>query len=82
MKCYELTNCRFSGTVPEESKCPPHKMQITCWEYDWLSFYASLPDCDEKYDWRDIMLNDCPLCPVYELHKSEIDTMLDSLRNA
>ncbi|HYF83493.1 MAG TPA: hypothetical protein VEB00_10765 [Clostridia bacterium] len=82
MNCYEMKNCCFNGTNPQGSKCPPHQMQIGCWEYDWLSFYTIMLECEEKYKWRDIMLEKCPECVVYCLHKHEIDRILEGLKNS
>lgn len=82
MKCYELKNCCFNGTNSTESRCQPHQLQIGCWEFDWVDFYATIPDCDEKYEWRDVMLNGCPVCIVYKLHKDEMDRILEGLRNS
>lgn len=79
MRCYEVKKCYFNGTNPAGSKCPPHREQVGCWEYDWLSFYAGMPDCAEKYEWRETMLKICPECQVYKLHKPEIDGFLRGL---
>lgn len=76
MKCYEIKNCTFNGTDPEKSKCPPHRLQIGCWEHDWISFYKNMPDCTEKLEWREIMLKACPVCEVYKLHEVEMKDML------
>jgi len=80
MKCYELKNCCFNGTDPSVSKCQPHQLQIGCWEYDWVSYYNSMPECEEKYEWRDVMLNRCPGCQVYALHPEEMERILEGLR--
>lgn len=82
MKCYELKNCCYNGTDPKESCCQPHQLQIGCWEYDWVSLYISAPDGEEKYEWRDVMLNRCPGCEVYKLHKGDMDRILEGLRNS
>ncbi|MGE5632048.1 MAG: hypothetical protein ACM3TR_13260 [Caulobacteraceae bacterium] len=82
MKCYELKICCFNGTGPKESKCQPYKQQIGCWEYDWVGFYMTMPDCSEKYEWRDAMLGGCPECVVYKQHKEEIDYILEGLRSS
>lgn len=81
MKCYEIKNCSFNGTDPENSKCPPHRLQIGCWEYDWAGFYKVMPDCKEKLEWREVMLNNCPVCGVYKLHEAEMKDMLFRLAN-
>jgi len=82
MKCYEIKNCCFNGTEHVTSKCPPHKFKIGCWEYDWVSFYNKMPECKEKLEWREIMLNKCPKCEVYEIHKDDMEKILQGLRNA
>jgi hypothetical protein len=41
-----------------------------------------MPDCDEKYEWRDVMLKRCPECVVYKIHKDEMDQILEGLRNS
>jgi len=82
MKCYELKNCCFNGTDPKESKCQPYQQQIGCWEYDWVSLYKSMADCEEKYEWREFMLEKCPKCTVYKLHKEEVNHILEGLRNS
>lgn len=82
MKCYEIKNCCFNGTDPKEAKCQPYQLQIGCWEYDWVSLYKVMPDCDEKYEWREIMLVNCPNCEVYKLHKVEMDSVLERLQDA
>lgn len=82
MKCYEIKNCVFNGKDHKESKCPPHKLQVGCWEYDWVSYYNEMPDCEEKLEWRDFMINNCTKCKIYELHKNEVDNFLEGLRNS
>lgn len=82
MKCYELKNCCFNGTDPEKSRCQPYKLQISFFEFDWVSLYRAMPDSDEKYEWRDVMLENCPQCEVYKLHKSEVERVLEGLRNS
>lgn len=82
MKCYEIKNCSFNGTDPAKSRCQPHQLQIGCWEYDWVSLYKSMPECVEKYEWRDVMLDGCPDCAVYKLHKEEMDNILEGLRSS
>lgn len=79
MKCYELKGCYFNGTDPRESKCPSHREQVGCWEYDWLSFYNSMPDCADKYEWRETMFKICPECEMYKLHKQSVDMFLKEL---
>lgn len=80
MKCYEINNCPFnSGKVPENVKCPPFEKKIGCWEYDWAGFYNNLPDCNEKTEWRDGMINRCKQCKVYLEHKSVMDRILTKL---
>jgi hypothetical protein len=81
MKCYEIKECLFNGTSPNESKCPPYKLQIGCWEYDWASFYNSMPECKEKLEWLEEMLKNCPACVVYRLHREEMKGSLDKLHN-
>jgi len=81
MKCYEIKNCIFNGTNHFESKCPPHKLQLGCWEYDWVSFYKAMPDKKEKLEWRQTMLENCPNCVIYSKHKEEIDIILNGLQN-
>jgi hypothetical protein len=82
MKCCELKNCCFNGTDPKESICQPYQLQIGCWEYDWVALYKDMPDCNEKYKWRDVMLNGCPACIVYKIHKDKMDQILEGLRNS
>lgn len=82
MKCWEIKECCFEGTDPTESKCPPYVLQISCWEYDWVSFYRAMPDCEEKMEWRDVMLSDCPNCPVYTLHEGHLSEILEGLESA
>jgi len=43
MKCYEMKNYYFNGTDPKEFKCPPHELQVGCWEHDWVGFYSAMP---------------------------------------
>lgn len=80
MKCFEIKKCPFNGTNPKKSKCPPHRLQIGCWEYDWVSFYKAMPDGEEKENWRKIMLEECPYCEVYKTNKSDIDKFLKGLK--
>lgn len=79
MKCYEIKNCPFKGTAPDMSKCPPYRLQIGCWEYDWASFYKNMPDCKEKLEWREVMLKNCSVCEVYKLHEMEMKEILFTL---
>ncbi len=81
MKCYEIKNCIFSGTNHCDSKCPPHKLQLGCWEYYRVSFYKSMPDNKEKLGRRQVMLDNCPNCVVYSSHKKDIDIILNGLKN-
>ncbi len=82
MKCWEIRECIFKGTDPKESRCPPYELQISCWEYDWNRFYRAMPDCQEKLEWRDVMLTECPICLVYRLHKSYLSEILKGLEGA
>lgn len=82
MKCWEIKCCCFKDTEPRQSKCQPHKLQIGCWEYDWVGFYNAMPDCDEKLEWRDVMFSDCPECPVYQAHKVDLGNILKGLKGA
>lgn len=80
MKCYELKKCPFKDTDSEGTMCPPYELGIGCWEYNWVEFYKEMPDCKAKEEWREIMLEKCPQCKVYEIHKKEVDEFLDGLR--
>jgi hypothetical protein len=81
-KCYEINNCPFNtGKVPENTKCPPFDRKIGCWEYDWVSFYNKMPDCIEKIEWRNSMINRCKQCKVYLEHKVEMDSILNKLES-
>lgn len=79
MKCWEIKHCIFEGTNPEESKCPPHMNQCGCWEYDWITFYKQMPECKEKIEWKEIMLENCPNCVVYKHKNKAIDKVLRQL---
>ena len=81
-KCYQIKNCPFNGTDPEDSKCPVYKKQIDCWEYDWISFYNQMTDCNEKIVWRDNMLKRCKNCKIFPLHRKKIKKILDKLKNS
>lgn len=82
MKCYRIKDCCFNGTEPKVSKCEPHRTQVGCWEYDWLAYFLAMPECDAKYEWRDVMLDECPNCPVYSLHHHEVERFLSGLKKA
>ena len=82
MKCYEIKNCPFNGTEHATSKCPPHKLKVGCWEYDWVSFYNKMPECEEKLEWKEVMLSKCPNCEVYRLHENDMKAILEGLRNS
>lgn len=81
-KCWDIKQCPFRGTNPEKSKCGAYKTQVGCWEYDWVGFYNEMPDCAGKIEWRNTMLDGCPRCEVYSLHKKEMDSVLEGLRKA
>ncbi|MTI65118.1 MAG: hypothetical protein FH753_00760 [Firmicutes bacterium] len=82
MKCYEIKKCPFNGTDNSKSKCSPHKLQIGCWEYNWVSFYKKIPECNEKLKWREEMLKRCLNCEIYPLYKKDIDKFLKGLKEA
>ncbi|MBS4537495.1 hypothetical protein GOQ27_03420 [Clostridium sp. D2Q-11] len=82
MKCYEIKNCPFKGTDHSTSKCPPHKLKVGCWEYDWVSYYNKMPECNEKLEWREVMLKRCTNCKVYKLHREDMNVILEALKNS
>ncbi len=82
MKCWEIKDCPFKDTDFRDSKCPSFKLQINCWEYDWVSFYQAMPDCEGKLEWRDVMLTECPNCFVCSLHRDAISKIVKGLENA
>ena len=58
--------------------CPAYEQKIGCWELDWKTMYASLPE-DQKKMMGEWMKDNCPKCPVYGNHQSEIDTKISAI---
>jgi len=47
-------------------------------ELDWKTVHASLPE-DQKKMMGEWMKDNCPKCPVYGNHQSEIDTKISAI---
>ena len=81
-KCYELIDCPFNGLDPDNSNCPVHKNQSSCWEYDWISFYNKMPECQEKEDWKKAMVEKCRNCSVRDKKPDLINKLIEDLKKA
>jgi len=81
-KCLQIKNCPFIGIDPENSKYPVYENQIGCWEFNWISFYNKMPDCNEKILWRDEMLKKCKNCEIFSFHRKKIKKSLDKFKNS
>jgi len=63
-----------------DSPCPAFNSIKCCWEIDWPKLLRE--EMKENAEmWRSFMLENCPCCPVYGLHKREMENILSSLKH-
>jgi len=78
--CWDIKKeCPFRGTDPALAKCPAFAGQVSCWEFDWLSFYKAMPGGSDKVEWRSMMLEWCSSCEIRDSHGWEVDSFLARL---
>lgn len=78
--CWNIKEeCPYRGTTPAEAKCPVYACQSSCWEFDWLGFYGSMPDGPEKDEWKRMMLEWCSSCEIRNFHSREVNSFLAKL---
>ena len=79
--CWDIKEeCPFRNTDPDEVKCPAYADQTSCWEFDWLGFYGTMPDGPTKDEWKRMMLEWCSSCEIRDSHAEEVDTFLSRLK--
>ena len=82
MPCYRLRNCPFGDGPSPEAECPAHARPRGCWEVDWPAYFADLPIGAGRHEWRQAMLDACPECEVFALHRDVMSAMIERLRDA
>ena len=78
-KCYDLNpNCMAKAEGDAKRPCPAYEQNIGCWELDWKPMYENIPE-EQKKMMGEWMKENCPKCPVYGNHQSEIDTKISAI---
>jgi hypothetical protein len=78
--CYELNpNCFVRKMRQGDSPCPAFNSIKCCWEIDWPKLLETIPKEDGER-WRSFMMENCPNCPVYDLHTKELKDILKRLK--
>ena len=82
LPCYQLRSCPFSDETPSEEGCPARRTASGCWECDWVAHFDGLPRGAARDEWRQAMLDACPECEIFALHRDVMSATLDRLRRA
>ena len=90
-KCWEINpNCLITNWKPKKSafqeiksgqapRCIAFESKKGCWEVDWPSEIAGLPNEAKAYC-QERMRDKCPKCPVYVDHKEELKAIIKKVQ--
>jgi len=81
-RCYQIKDCPFDTEKPTSTSCPARRLEIGCWQYDWVAHYRGLPRGPASEEWKQAMLDACPGCVVYALHAEALRPQLVALADA
>lgn len=77
--CWELNpNCMAKAEGDAKRPCPAYEQKIGCWELDWKPLYENIPE-EQKKMMEGWMKENCPKCPVYVTHQTEIDAKIAAM---
>jgi hypothetical protein len=58
--------------------CPAYEQKIGCWELDWKPLLEKAP-AEQKEMMGKWMRENCPRCPVYSKHQTEIAAKIQAI---
>jgi hypothetical protein len=58
--------------------CPAYEQKIGCWELDWKPLLEKAP-AEQKEMMGKWMRENCPRCPVYGKHQTEIAAKIQAM---
>jgi hypothetical protein len=58
--------------------CPAFEQKIGCWELDWEPLLQKAPE-EQKEMMGKWVKENCPKCPVYNVHQEEIDLKIKTI---
>jgi len=61
----------------KKQPCPAYEQKIGCWELDWISMLEEAPK-EQKEMMGKWVKENCPKCPVYDKHQTEIDVKISA----
>lgn len=77
--CFDLNpNCLAKAEGEAKQPCPSFEKKISCWALDWKPLMENISE-EQKKIMGEWVKENCPRCPVYGKHGSEIDAKINAI---
>ena len=77
--CWDLKHdCMAKAEGEAKRPCPSFEQKKICWELDWTPFLQKVSN-EQKEMMGKWLKENCPKCPVYDMHQAEIDAKISTI---
>jgi hypothetical protein len=76
--CWDINpDCMAKAEGDAKRPCPSFQQKISCWDLDWQPLLQKI-SVEQREAMGKLMKERCPKCPVYSIHRKEIDQKMNS----